>query len=71
MAQLPPSRIHIGAVILAAPELVTAVYSRISDPLVKTARRMDLRCKYIFGVTSLLTALIFCAVHMIPALHAQ
>ncbi len=53
------------------PKLVTAVYSRISDPLVKAARRMDLRCKYIFGVTSLLTALIFCAVHIIPALHAQ
>jgi hypothetical protein len=51
------------------PKLVAAVYSRISDPLVKAARRSDLRCKYIFGITSLLTALIFCAFHIIPALR--
>jgi hypothetical protein len=52
------------------PKLVAAVYSRISDPLVKAARRTDLRCKYILGATSLLTALIFCTVHIIPALRA-
>jgi DNA transposition AAA+ family ATPase len=52
------------------PKLVAAVYSRISDPLVRAARRTDLLCKYIFGITSLLAALMFCAVHIIPALLA-
>ena len=52
------------------PKLVAAVYSRISDPLVKAARRTDLLCKYIFAVTALLSALIFCAFHIIPALRA-
>src|SRR3954467_5490361 len=53
------------------PNLVAAVYSRISDPSVKAARRTDLRCKYAFAGTSLLTALIFCAFHIIPALRAR
>jgi hypothetical protein len=53
------------------PKLVAAVYSRISDPLVQAARRTDLRCKYIFGITSLIAALMFCAVHIVPALSAQ
>lgn len=51
------------------PKIVAAVYSRISDPLVKAARRADLRCKYIFAVTSLLIALVFCAVHIVSALR--
>lgn len=53
------------------PKLVEAVYSRISHPIVKAARRDDLRCKYIFALTSLFVALLFCAVHVIPALHAH
>ena len=50
------------------PKLVAAVYSRISDPRVQAARRADLCCKYIFATTSLVIALVFCAVHIIPAL---
>jgi hypothetical protein len=51
------------------PKILAAVYSRISNPFVKAARRADLRCKYIFATTSLLVALAFCAVHIIPALR--
>jgi hypothetical protein len=51
------------------PKIVEAVYSRISDPFVKAARRADLRCKYIFATTSLLIALLFCAVHIVAALR--
>jgi hypothetical protein len=51
------------------PKLVAAVYSRISHPAVRAARRNDLRCKYIFAIASLLVALIFCAAHIIPALR--
>ena len=53
------------------PKLVAAVYSRISHPLVVAARRTDLRCKYGFAATSLLVALVFCAVHILPALRAR
>lgn len=52
------------------PKLVAAVYSRISHPIVKAARRDDLRCKYVFAITSLLIAIVFCAVHIVPALRA-
>jgi hypothetical protein len=52
------------------PKLVAAVYSRVSDPLVKAARRTDLLCKYIFAITALLSALIFCVFDIIPALRA-
>ena len=51
------------------PKLQAAVYSRISDPRVKAARRIDVRCKYIFAAASLATALLFCAVQILPALR--
>jgi hypothetical protein len=36
---------------------------------VRAARHLDLRCKYIFAITSLVAALGFCAVHIIPSLR--
>jgi hypothetical protein len=50
------------------PKLVSAVYSRIADSRVKAARKVDLRCKYSFAIASLLTALVFLAVHLWPEL---
>jgi hypothetical protein len=53
------------------PKLVSAVYSRISDPRVRATRRIDLRCKYIFGITSVATALVFLLTQVWPVLHTR
>jgi hypothetical protein len=53
------------------PKLVEFVYSRISDPDVRAARRDDLRCKYAFGIASLICALAFLFLRLFPALHTR